>query len=94
MKVEQVVQNGIELLDTFYTVAWRDYIDLETLNLGSVSDCILGQLGASLSHASFDGMLDLLNLSYGKASDHGFCVYDQLYDYVDLTRAWIDALSH
>lgn len=79
------VKSGIALLDAhFGGSSWKTDIDLDTLDLGSCSVCVLGQLFGNYS----DG-LDELGIiggySYGFDQSSG--------SFRDLTAAWKDALG-
>lgn len=65
MSIAEKVQNGSNLLDRVRP-GWRDEIDLDTLDIGSLDCCVMGQL-----YGSYTRGLDALGLT-GKATAHGF----------------------
>lgn len=49
LQIRDRVTRGVEFLDT-EVPDWRDYIDLETLDIASGDNCVLGQVFRALGH--------------------------------------------
>lgn len=83
------VERGANLLDRYFgDVEWRGRIDLETLNLGNVRKCVLGQLFGDYDTGT-------LELGEGIAIDdavYGFNAHTRFEEYPELTEAWRDYL--
>jgi hypothetical protein len=86
-----IVANGIALLDAKGPSGWRAKVNLDTLNMRSAYDCILGQVYGEYG----DGLTEVFSTAYAVMSDrwsHGFSArYHD--DYDALTAAWREALS-
>lgn len=82
------VVRGVALLDA-ETPGWRERIDLETLDLGNVHLCVLGQgFGHYLTG------LDALGIEADEQSrDHGFTASSCTYDSAVLTSFWKEAIG-
>jgi hypothetical protein len=78
------VNAGIKLLDE-QQPGWRDKIDLETLNLGSCSVCVLGQIFGDYEEGTIE--LDIEDDPY----QYGFNALNGGME--QLTQAWKDALG-
>ena len=91
------VQNGIKRLDAVGPADWRDRINLDTLDVHSLSDCVLGQVFGDYG----EGMDALFPghrwLSDGINEEHGFeAPTDRLTgnrQYASVTAAWKIALT-
>ena len=100
-KMRGYVKRGTEILEEHVGENWRDGIDLETLNIGSCSECVLGQLFGTYDY--FTGFYNPENpdelevlahipqslrealIQYGDRCDNGFAIDDS--DYVDFEDA-------
>lgn len=85
-----VVAKGIQFLDKNYSGDWRSKLDLDELDLGSCSVCVLGQL-----FGSYDTGLNEMGLDESRYGDEnayslGFNTSDSM---AALTKAWRDALG-
>ena len=96
-KYDERIDAGIALLDADMR-NWRDKIDLETLNLETGHDCILGQVYGDLAkemgiYSGFDaGKYHLYG--YENSSTYGFDVSYNLGDtYKGLQKAWVRKLQ-
>jgi len=87
------VQAGIALLDTYGPTDWRERINLDTLDLHSLTDCVLGQVYGDYA----DGMDSLFPGESGwlwneTNEEHGFeAPMDRITgnrQYASLTAAW------
>jgi len=78
------VQAGIRLLDTEQP-GWRDLVDLDSLNLGSCSVCVLGQV-----FGDYEDGLSELALEEDDAYRLGFNTMGGM---SSLTEAWKEALG-
>ena len=76
--ISQRIGQGVALLDANRT-GWEKYLDLETLDLGDCTFCVLGQL-----YGSYDTGKEELGLNTG--SEHGFDSHRG--EFTSLTRAW------
>lgn len=83
-KFDAKIAAGIKLLDNHVGSSWRDSINLDTLNLGSCSVCVLGQV-----FGDYQEGLDELDLEEGY--DYGFNTMSG--DMTELTAAWKVALG-
>lgn len=88
-KYTQKVQRGIEFLDE-NEPGWRQWIEIESLNLGDCEACILGQL-----FGTFDLGIGHYGLSCEKEEILGFNMWGNQNneDWQQLTQAWKDALT-
>jgi hypothetical protein len=86
------VVRGARYLDEILP-GWADTIDLDTLDLGSICDCVLGQLAVDI-------VPNLVFRSYYEARSHLGIGADQAFslgfttlgDFAHLTRAWRDLI--
>lgn len=78
---EAYVASGAAFLDEKYP-AWRQKIDVDTIDISDGDYCILGQLYGSYSRG-----MDLLRLSYDGVEDFGF-IYSNRASSGALTDAW------
>jgi hypothetical protein len=78
------VNAGIKLLDAEQP-GWRESIDLETLNLGSCSVCILGQVFGDYEDGTIELGIEDDPYKYGFNALNG--------GMAELTQAWKDALG-
>lgn len=74
------VRNGADWLDKVMP-GWDKKIDLDSLDINSCIDCVLGQL---LGHYSGDS--DLHEQAYEHDQEFGFCTYPQ--DYLEKNDIW------
>ena len=92
--IEERVEAGAEWLDA-NRPGWVDRINLETLDLGSTCNCVLGQEFKGFNTAVKRHMGDDYELAGAWAftlqSDRGFLVDDQHFS--DLTQAWRDYIT-
>ena len=84
MNLRDSVRRGIRILNTVYgNRSWRKKIDLNTLNLESVSFCVLGQL-----EGNYDKGLDKVKVAWD-TSQYGFSLYDpKPGKWEQLTQTW------
>jgi hypothetical protein len=84
--MDERVEAGAALLDERWQ-NWHNAIDLDTLNMGSERDCILGQLFGTYWKGK-----EVLNIMTG--ADYGFdAVYDGYEEFPVLTEAWRGAVA-
>lgn len=95
--IAEKVQNGIRVLDTHGPADWRERINLDTLDVHSLDDCVLGQVFGSYGEgmdALFPGQRWLSN---GVNVEHGFeAPMDRLSgdrQYASVTAEWKLALT-
>lgn len=89
LQARLAVRRGAALLDEKCDYSdWRSRIDLETLNLGSTSDCVLAQVYKRGYYAT----LARLDLSEAEAAKLGFESSHQ-YTARELTSAWVEYLK-
>lgn len=91
------VQNGVKWLDQEHE-GWRDRIDVDLIDMGSVDVCVLAQLFGHADEYDKYGRAALrLRLNEKKCEGRGFDVPDALYEagvtYNDLTEAWKKELA-
>lgn len=79
------VNAGIQLLDA-ERPGWKSEVDLDNLDLGSCGVCVLGQIFGEYSEG-----LSELGISVG--SRYGFDLVGGSGSYLELTKAWKDALG-
>lgn len=79
------VRRGVARLDT-YRPGWRSEIDTDRLDLGSMYDCVLGQL-----YGSFSKGKDALCLEFG--DNYGFAYYSYREELPALNRLWLDEIE-
>ena len=88
-RVEKAVQKGIDLLDQKGPKNWRERIDLDTFDIGSLNNCVLGQVYGSWH----DGMNALFPSTVTGRSDvaahYGF---DGVGFYAELQDEWTDRM--
>lgn len=88
---EDRIARGAALLDE-QRPGWRDEIDVETLDLASECDCILGQL-----HGDYLEGVDMLDLNLPDRVACGFDILSGVRDedkaYARLTAEWRQALA-
>ena len=101
--VEERVIRGFDYLTDYYGPEWQDAIDVETLDLSSACNCVLGQLANDYWDVYFNNinnkwhsMEEFIVWSY----NHGFSIdetnsdsyqynHDKaVADYKELTRTW------
>lgn len=89
--MNEQVARGIALLDERGPTDWRKRINLDTLDVGSLENCILGQLYGSFLRKPSSVFWDTVNCGF----DVPMQPRDEEYvaAYVELTRAWRDALT-
>lgn len=88
----QAAAKGAALLDEEIP-GWADRIDLPTLDLGSCTRCVLGQLfssGRSGWEAPYALGLHHLSLSVREAVGHGFTTNSAEVTWPQLGEAWAD----
>lgn len=98
---------GMAWLDEHHP-GWEEKIDLETLNLGGLCDCVLGQLEKGYATAMRRIARDVLGQSESKtpvwwsnldkqaawSNAHGFCMtLGNTRQYEQLTAAWKTAIT-
>jgi hypothetical protein len=95
------VARGVALLDE-RVPDWRAHIDLELLDMGNSSRCVLGQLAAALGgvdDVDEDGAYEygrtLVDLpGAGETQEHGFDRYwVEDITYLDLRDLWVAAIN-
>lgn len=83
---ETQIARGVEYLDQKEGPDWVERINLDTLELSSSCNCVIGQL-----YESFHGQFS----TEEEASELGFCIpYNKPgIWYIDLTRAWKEKIK-
>jgi hypothetical protein len=66
-EADRRVADGIEWLNTAVGLFWRRLVDVETLDINSVTRCVLGQVFAEYAHNP-----EYLNMWYGREFFHGY----------------------
>lgn len=84
---EQVV-NGAALLDKITDTPWRNEIDTSILDMGSHSDCLLGQLYGSY----INGRRIILN-AFPKINLYAAGFDSSLANCESLNRAWVEHIK-
>lgn len=85
LNVEQAVANGIRLLDEKED-GWREKIDLNTLRLEGIRDCILGQIYSSENtEIPFTYGLDKLGIN--NPCNYGFAKIEGI-TFSELNQEW------
>jgi len=85
------VNNGIEFLNSYFGIldAWINRVDLEKLDMHSLSDCIVGQIFGYYKYSLWCSEEDI---EYCSGHPYGFD--DSSGRYTELTEAWIVVLSN
>ena len=103
-EAREIVARGIALLDERTDIIpanWRDRIDVDSLDIMSGSDCVLGQLSdhvvdSDLEYHSWSGLALALigSEAYGRDGEalYGFLSSREASS-MDLTQAWREALA-
>ena len=90
--MEEYVLKGVVLLDSKLP-GWEDHIDWDTLDIWSVSKCIIGQLNQALDIETFDVLG--FEGGYVEGRQYGFDVPDPAKNhYEELNTAWQDWHKH
>ena len=84
-RVKDRVQKGIDLLQEKHGADWVDKIDLKSLNLGSTTECVLGQVYGDYH----DGLKELQ--LHGESAKYGFMSEGEPYTVLD--EEWADRIS-
>lgn len=106
---EAQIARGAELLDRYVRGDWRSRLNTASLEMGSCSDCVVGQLfGPTVDGGEYTGALRLMGapsdirLRAIWASDHGFDAlpedgrirsHGNKIDYDGLREAWLEYLA-
>ena len=88
MKLPKNVERGAELLDR-EKPGWERKIDVETLDLSSCSECILGQAFRVNQHPAYRRALDILGV---ESSRYGFTPWGRQ-AWSNLTAAWRELIE-
>ena len=91
-ELRQQVLNGIDWLNETYGPDWVEWVDPSVLSLGSVTHCVLGQIGKRQNGPffTFDSVLREHSKNVTWATDHGFYTMGS---YDELTKAWTAVLN-
>ena len=90
MEHDKRVLKGASLLDThFKGYDWRSEIDIETLEMDSSSQCVLGQLFGDYQNGLIALKLDDVSMGLDARREVGFstCAWDS-YDWEKLDFEW------
>jgi hypothetical protein len=89
--IEQCVQAGMQFLDKHIS-NWTDAIDLERLDLGDCTLCVIGQLYKDCWGGIARLDIDLMDDDYTAAEALGFYRTD-VSTYDELTYTWFEAIK-
>lgn len=86
---ETRIDAGIKWLDE-QRPDWRSRVDLDYLNMGDASDCILGQVFGHFWKAVSGAGTDVPphSMTYEEAVNRGFTLDNRIESYQELTNAW------
>ena len=80
MTVKERVQKGIELLDKEIGSSWIDKVDLGLLDLGSCTECVLGQLFGRYMEGCTQLGLRFMEEIVSPGGEYGFDITEAQYD--------------
>lgn len=85
----QAVEAGVVLLDEFYP-GWEELIDWDTLDIWSLSDCIIGQLRKTYGIWGLLNRMGLRDFHHGRRYGFNGIPYDHSEGCAEMTQAWQD----
>lgn len=97
-RIRSSVQRGAELLDQKGVKDWYSKVDLDTLQMYSLANCVLGQLYGSVhdglkSLQKFDTNNLYIEDEWQKVCFHGFSVNDYEDNFDMLGEMWREAIE-
>lgn len=93
---EDEIARGMIKLEQEFGEDFHTKIDLDSLNMGNCTQCVLGQMGAADHDGDYATTLELLSWHTPEAIEHGFEAPDGHRDsdgYGRLTNEWRRALA-